>query len=223
MKTDLLRKIVIGCFILVPLLSSLISTVHLVDFFYLGNPSWISYTIAISIEIGAIASFLTLSILSKLNKIIVWSIFSLLFFMQVVGNIYFSYDWISQKLVEDPNWIKTFQEMMEFFFYEIEESNAKMILSMFIAIPIPLISVFLLKSTVDYLGTDKSPAPDEVISSDDLDKDLVDWDAWKETLAEEHSNLDEIVEQKSEDPGIHISEPRIIGTDPATGGFRYDA
>jgi hypothetical protein len=94
---------------------------------------------------------------------------------------------------------------------------------MFIAIPIPLISVFLLKSTVDYLGTDKSPAPDEVISSDDLDKDLVDWDAWKETLAEEHSNLDEIVEQKSEDPGIHISEPRIIGTDPATGGFRYDA
>jgi uncharacterized membrane protein len=118
MKTDLLRKIVIGCFILVPLLSSLISTVHLVDFFYLGNPSWISYTIAISIEIGAIASFLTLSILSKLNKIIVWSIFSLLFFMQVVGNIYFSYDWISQKLVEDPNWIKTFQEMMEFFFYD---------------------------------------------------------------------------------------------------------
>lgn len=212
MKTDLLRKIVISCFILVPLLSSLISTVHLVDFFYLGNPSWISYTIAISIEIGAIASFLTLSILSKLNKIIVWSIFSLLFFMQVVGNIYFSYDWISRKILEDPSWIKTFQEMMEFFFYEMEQSNAKMILSMLIAIPIPLISVFLLKSTVDYLGTDK-----------------VEEDSNKDHDKEELSSLitdyvpEEIVEQKSEDPGIHISEARIIGTDPATGGFRYDS
>ncbi len=154
MKKDLMKKIIVMCFVAVPLLSSIISTVHLVDFFYLGNPSWVSYTVAVAIEIGAVASFLTLSILSRLNKTIVWGMFFILFFMQVIGNVYFSYDWITKKITQDPNWIKNFGEMMEFFIFEVEEKTSKMILSLLIGVPIPLISVFLLKSMTDYLGDD---------------------------------------------------------------------
>lgn len=156
MNSKLLRRIIIGCFITVPILSSLISTVHLVDMYFLGNPYWISITIAVAIEIGAVASFLTISILSKLNKIIVWSMFFLLFFLQVWGNVYFSYDWVSDKIAADPNWLSNFKEMMEFFSYEMNVKTAKMILSMVVGIPIPLISLMLLKSMVDYIGTDKS-------------------------------------------------------------------
>ena len=148
------KKVIVFCFILVPLLSSIISMIHLVDLFYLGNPSWISYTVSVAIEIGAVASFLTLSILSRLNKTIVWGMFLILFVMQVIGNVYFSYDWITKRILENPLWIKNFKEMLEFFMYEIEEKTAKMILAMLIGIPIPLISVFLLKSTTDYLGDD---------------------------------------------------------------------
>ena len=154
MNSKILKQIIVGCFVTVPLLSSIISTIHLVDMFYLGNPSWIAMTIAVSIEIGAVASFLTLSILSKLNKIIVWSMFFLLFFMQVVGNVYFSYDWVTQKITTDPNWLVNFKEMIEFFSFEISQKSAKMILAIFVGIPIPLISVMLLKSVADYVGTD---------------------------------------------------------------------
>ena len=216
MKTKFLRKAVIFCFVLVPLLSSLISTVHLVDFFYLGNPTWISISIALAIEIGAIASFLTLSILSKLNKLIVWSMFFLLFFMQVVGNIYFSYDWITEKIKANPQWISTFDEMMEFFLYETEEKTSKMILSLLIAVPIPLISVFLLKSVVDYLGSDSEeelgfydPVIHRMHSHEDSE--------------EAPEQQEEDPEKKTEDTEIHIKEPRIIGTDPSTGGFKYDS
>ena len=154
MDNKLIKRLIVGCFIIVPLLSSIISTVHLVDMFYLGNPSWISITIAVAIEIGAVASFLTLSILSKLNKVIVWSMFSLLFLMQVIGNVYFSYDWVTLKIAESPNWLQNFKEMIEFFSFDITMKNAKMILAMLVGIPIPLISVFLLKSVADYIGTD---------------------------------------------------------------------
>jgi hypothetical protein len=154
MNNKLLKRLIVGCFIIVPLLSSIISTVHLVDMFYLGNPSWISITIAVAIEIGAVASFLTLSILSKLNKVIVWSMFSLLFLMQVIGNVYFSYDWVTLKIAESPNWLQNFKEMIEFFSFDISLKNTKMILAMLVGIPIPLISVFLLKSVADYIGTD---------------------------------------------------------------------
>lgn len=154
MNSKLLRRLIIGCFVTVPILSSLISTVHLVDMYFLGNPYWISVTIAVAIEIGAVASFLTLSILSKLNKIIVWSMFFLLFFLQVWGNVYFSYDWVTDKIAADPNWLATFKEMMEFFSYEMTTKTAKMILAMVVGIPIPLMSLMLLKSVVDYIGTD---------------------------------------------------------------------
>ena len=156
MNSKLLKRLIVGCFIIVPLLSSIISTVHLVDMFYLGNPSWISMTIAVSIEIGSVASFLTLSILSKLNKTIVWSMFIILFLMQVMGNIYFSYDWVTKKISENPNWLTNFKEMIEFFSFDISMKNAKMILALLVGVPIPLISVFLLKSVSDYIGTDTS-------------------------------------------------------------------
>ena len=164
MNLKKLKSIIIGFFIAVPFLSSIISTIHLVDMYYLGNPSWISYTLAVSIEIGSLASFLTLSILSKLNKSIVWLVFIILFVMQMVGNVYFTYDWISNKIADTPTWLNNFKEMLEFFVYStIPLPTVKMILSLVIGIPIPLISVLLLKSLADYVGDDSiepSTAPE---------------------------------------------------------------
>ena len=76
--------------------------------------------------------------------------------MQVMGNIYFSYDWVTKKISENPNWLTNFKEMIEFFSFDISMKNAKMILALLVGVPIPLISVFLLKSVSDYIGTDTS-------------------------------------------------------------------
>lgn len=205
MKTADFKRAIVFCFVLVPLLSSIISTVHLVDFFYLGNPSWISYTVAIAIELGAVASFLTLSILSKLNKTIVWSMFFILFFMQVIGNVYFSYDWVTRKIAENPEWLTSFREMMEFFIYKVDMKTSKMILSLLIGVPIPLISVFLLKSTMDYLGTDEeavsSPAPTPA------PVDYTEYDDTVDSPTDYASYIEEVIEEKKEsEPQIHISE-----------------
>jgi hypothetical protein len=200
MKTANFKKAIVFCFVLVPLLSSIISTVHLVDFFYLGNPSWISYTIAVAIEVGAVASFLTLSILSKLNKTIVWGMFFILFFMQVIGNVYFSYDWVSSKISQDPTWLTNFREMMEFFIYKVDMKTSKMILSLLIGVPIPLISVFLLKSTTDYLGSDsETPIINPVEIAVPIE--IVDTE-----ITEEKATESPIEEKKEVDPGIHITE-----------------
>lgn len=154
MNNKTLRKIIVSSFILVPILSSIISTLHLIDLFQLGNPSWLAIALSIAIEIGSIASFLTLSILSRLNKSIVWTVFAILFFMQIIGNMYFSYEWITEKMTSDPQWIESFKQMIEFFLGDLEEVDVKMYLTILISWPIPLISVFLLKSATDYIGSD---------------------------------------------------------------------
>jgi hypothetical protein len=144
----------------VPILSSIISTLHLVDLFALGNPLWLAIALAVTIEIGSVASFLTLSILSRVNKTIVWSMFIILFFMQIVGNMYFSYEWVTNQMAMKATWIDSFKQMTEFFTGELELVNVKMYLTILISWPIPLISVFLLKSAVDYIGTDKVTEPE---------------------------------------------------------------
>ena len=85
--------------------------------------------------------------------------------MQVLGNMYFSYNWISLKIIEDRLWIKNFSEMLSFYMSDTDEKTAKMILAMIIAIPIPIISVFLLKSTTEYLGSDKEELSEKVIEN----------------------------------------------------------
>jgi hypothetical protein len=151
MNNSLIRKIIITSFIVVPIISSAISALHIVDFFTLGNPTWLSIALAIAIELGSIASFLTLSILDKLNKTIVWTVFIILFFMQMIGNMYFSYDYITASIATDATWLTAFKDMIEFFLGELEAKDVKMYLTILISWPIPLISVFLLKSAVDYL------------------------------------------------------------------------
>lgn len=151
MNNALFRKIIITSFIVVPIISSFISALHIVDFYSLGNPTWLSIALAVAIELGSVASFLTLSILDKLNKGIVWTVFIILFFMQIVGNMYFSYEFISNAMKTDANWITAFKDMIEFFLGELEEKDVRMYLTILISWPIPLISVFLLKSAVDYL------------------------------------------------------------------------
>lgn len=152
MNTEkLLRKVIIGAFIIVPIISSIISALHIVDFYTLGNPTWLAVALAIAIELGSIASFLTLSILDKLNKGIVWTVFIILFFMQVVGNMYFSYNYIAEMIKTSPGWIDSFKSMIEFFLGEMDLPDVIMYLTIIIAWPIPIVSVFLLKSAIDYL------------------------------------------------------------------------
>ena len=71
MKGNLIRNFVIGTFVSLYLLVSVISTIHVVDFFELSNPYWLAVTLAIGFEVGAAASLASLVILKKMNKTLV--------------------------------------------------------------------------------------------------------------------------------------------------------
>ena len=148
------RKIVFA-FLAIPFISSAISMVHIVSFFDLGNPMWMSYSLAIAFEIGSLASLVSFTIIDKLNKTPIYLIFVVLFLMQIIGNVYFSYNYVSRKLIEDPNWLTTFREFIDntltIFGGTPGSPYTKYILSCVIGIPIPLISISFIKSLVDYL------------------------------------------------------------------------
>ena len=187
------EKWILVIFLLVPFMSSIISTFHLVDFVLLGNTMAMAVVLAITFELGSIVSFVTLSekILKKIKKEYIWFIFILLFILQAFGNVYASFDYIREKLIVDPTWLDSFIEMT---LGVLDPIMAKLMLSVIIGLPIPLISLILLKSAIDYFYT-----PDEL---EDVSKSGTEFTDEKVEI----NNIEDIVEKKEEVKPIEKKE-----------------
>lgn len=144
------KKTVITAFLIVPALASVISCWHLIKFFGLGDPNWLSVSLAFTFEAGSIASLIALTVLDKIKKGLVYFIFALLLVMQLAGNVYSVFDYVNAMLAIHPAWLANFVELLSPF-GKIEPATYKFILAMIIGLPIPLISLSFLKSLVDYL------------------------------------------------------------------------
>lgn len=161
MKSSLLRKIVIGTFLSVPAISSVISTIHLIDLFNLGNPTWLSILLAVTFELGSVASLLAISVIDRIKTGAIWFIFFILSALQIIGNVYYSYSFTSDQLLSNPTFLTNFMDLFSFITGD-EIKDVKIFLSCIIGIPIPLIALFFLKSNIDYLR----PAPKETTNEE---------------------------------------------------------
>lgn len=177
LKPNDFRKLVVGSFLAVPALSSLISTIHIITFFGLGNMTWMAIILALAFEIGSIASLMTLAVLDKINRFAVWFIFVVLVAMQMLGNVYYTYDYISQAMISNPQWIDSFIDLVEMMtMQKLEQRTTKFILSLLIGLPIPIISLAFLKSVSDYLKPETKEKKQERVEEpkDELEETPID-------------------------------------------------
>ena len=79
---------IIISFLLVPLVVSIVSTIHVINFFSLSNGFSLALTLAIAFELGALSALAGLVAMGKINKNVVWFIFVLLTIFQINGNTY---------------------------------------------------------------------------------------------------------------------------------------
>jgi hypothetical protein len=107
---------------------------------------------------------------------VVWFIFFVLVIMQMLGNVYYTYDFISQAMVSHPQWIDSFIDLVEMMtMQKLEQRTTKFILSLLIGLPIPIISLAFLKSVSDYLKPDNNVQEkiDTINTSEELSKNSI--------------------------------------------------
>ena len=165
-QTKLVKRFVIGTFVTLYTLVSVISTIHVIDFFELSNPYWLAVTLAIGFEIGAAASLASLVILDKMNKTLVWALFITITLMQMQGNMYYAFT----NLADFQSWSELFDLIEE------EPLYQKRILSFVSGAILPLVALGFIKSLVDYIKPEEEEedefAPgDSSFDSIDLDED----------------------------------------------------
>ena len=157
MKNKGIHLFIISTFVLLYAVVSGISTIHVVDFFQITNPKWLSIFLAIAFEIGAAASLASIIVLDKMNKFIVWSLFFILTAMQAIGNTYFAYTHLSD-----------FTAWSELFGLSEEEPIfQKRVLAIISGAILPLVSLGFIKALVDYIRPgDQEKKEDDTIKEE---------------------------------------------------------
>lgn len=167
-------------FLVIPLIVSVISTIHVVNFFELSNFKGLAIALSLSFEIGALSALAGLVVLDKINKNVIYFIFVLLTMYQMMGNTYYAYDMLSQKMAINPNLIKNWTELFGF------DSEDNILIKRLIAIIsgaiLPIVSLCFLDLSVDYI---KKSMPTEIIDEKE-----------NKILAEETLQVNEVGDEK---------------------------
>lgn len=140
---------IIISFLVIPIIVSVVSTIHVINFFELSNNFALAVTLAVAFEIGALSALAGLVALGKINKNVVWFIFILLTLFQINGNTYFAYDILSTKMIDNPNLIRNWAEL--FGLAEEDPVFIKRIIALISGGILPIVSLAFLDLLVDYI------------------------------------------------------------------------
>jgi len=143
---------IITSFIIVPLITSFVSTIHVISFFELSNYYTLSIVLAVAFELGALSSLAGLVAMDKISKTTIWLIFILLTLFQMMGNTYYAYDTTTNKMIQDSNLIKNFTELFGFdIFDNTDVIFVKRIIAIFSGAVLPIISLCFLHLLISYV------------------------------------------------------------------------
>jgi hypothetical protein len=219
---------IIGTFVTLYLLVSVISTIHVIEFFELSNPRWLAVSLAIAFEVGAAASLASLITLEKMNKGIVWSLFIILTAMQAMGNTYYAFT----HLQNFQGWIELFGLVDEELIYQ------KRVLSIVSGAILPVVALGFIKSLVDYIKpvddvkvainsqiTDAvtqviKPEIDVITDDLNIEQESINESLADEPAVEEPKLAPELKDQESLDIVLDVTQP--VETTTTTVRTRID-
>lgn len=179
-RKGLVNGFIIGTFVMLYILVSLISTIHVIDFFELSNPRGMAIALAIAFEVGAAASLASLITLEKMNKTLVWALFIAITAMQMQGNMFYAF----QNLEGYASWVELFNLVDE------EPLFQKRVLAFVSGAILPLVALGFIKSLVDYIKPeDEVKVIEEDVEepgkSTDPEEDPFDWGRFENDSEEE--------------------------------------
>ena len=148
------RKIFLILFAILYISVALVSTFHAVSFFGLANNSWISVMLAITFEIGqAAVLFSILTGASGKNKIIPWILMCVLTLVQILGNVFSSYEYL---ITNSANNLRFFKEPI-FVWTDLPDDQCNVILTYIIGAILPIVALLMTSMVTNYLNKDEEP------------------------------------------------------------------
>lgn len=186
------RKIFLILFAILYISVALVSTFHAVSFFGLANNNWVSVMLAITFEIGqAAVLFSILTGASGKNKIIPWILMCVLTLVQILGNVFSSYEYLITNSADN---LRFFKEPI-FVWTDLPDDQCNVILTYIIGAILPIVALLMTSMVTNYLNKDE-----ELIKEIKDDSGTTGQDVEAEEPVETNDTIPETSEETFEEP-----------------------
>ena len=195
------RKIFLILFAILYISVALVSTFHAISFFGLANIDWVSVMLAITFEIGqAAVLFSILTGASGKNKIIPWVLMCVLTLVQILGNVFSSYEYL---ITHSGDNLRFFKEPI-FVWTDLPDDQCNVILTYIIGAILPIVALLMTSMVTNYLN--KSEEPIKEIKNDTTrlitsnDSGTTGQDGETEEPVETNDTIPDTSEETNEEP-----------------------
>ena len=192
MNQKVLHRVFIWGFLFLYFLVALISFCHAVQFFGIGNAKWMSISLAFAFELGLALSLASILLSDKNKKqTLPWILMITLTAVQVVGNVYSVFRYIS---VSDVDYYQYLAKPLLFFIEEVDENTIQIIVSWIMGAILPVVALMMtdmVANNIKNVSEDKK----EVIESI---KDKIEEDIEEQPVVEEKKETPVTVEEVKE-------------------------
>lgn len=161
-----MKKILTILFSVLYLAVGMVSVYHAISFFSISNENWLAIILALAFEIGQAAVLFSL-LVNKSKKTMPWILMTVLTLVQVLGNVYSSYQYAAIHSVEE---IKYFTDSVLFFIQDPNPQVNQVMISYITGAILPIVALCMTSMIVNVSGVDNEKVEDKSIEKNDENK-----------------------------------------------------
>ena len=140
-RNKTLYNIFIGGFVILYIATALISLCHAIEFFTIGNVKWMAITLATVFELGQMIVLSSLLLSDNKKTLLPWILLTILTSVQVVGNVYSVYKYITLSATEYYVYLQ--KPLIDWWFSGVSQEKIIVIISWIIGALLPIIALFM--------------------------------------------------------------------------------
>lgn len=145
-----MKKILTILFSILYLAVGFVSVYHAIAFFSISNENWLAIILALAFEIGQAAVLFSL-LVNKSKKTMPWILMVVLTLVQVLGNVYSSYQYAAIHSAEE---IKYFTDSVLFYLQDPNPQVNQVMISYITGAILPIVALCMTSMIVDVSGVD---------------------------------------------------------------------
>ena len=146
-----MKKILTILFSILYLAVGFVSVYHAINFFAISNENWLAIILALAFEIGQAAVLFSL-LVNKSKKTMPWILMTVLTLVQVLGNVYSSYQYAAIHSAEE---IKYFTDSVLFYLQDPDPKVNQVMISYITGAILPIVALCMTSMIVDVSGVEK--------------------------------------------------------------------
>ena len=147
-----MKKILTILFSILYLAVGFVSVYHAINFFAISNENWLAIILAVAFEIGQAAVLFSL-LVNKSKKTMPWILMIVLTLVQVLGNVYSSYQYAALHSTEE---IKYFTDSVLFYLQDPNPQVNQVMISYITGAILPIVALCMTSMIVNVSGVDNN-------------------------------------------------------------------